>query len=209
MRQVTKTLNVYTYSELSPESKQRALDTYQDRWLDDWWYVPVIEEFVDECRNYGLDVSYKDVSFSGFWSQGDGACFVTDSIDLTALIDAVGFTFKHKALQNISLAYFDTYRIEKAATSWAYRYSHKNTVEVYYSDEFAGTQEADKHPRIAEYLAQKGEELAKKLEALKDTLCTDLYAALEKEYDYLTSDEVLIDMIGDRGFLQDGTLYDE
>lgn len=42
----------------------------------DYWYESTIEDFCDNiCPHLGLDVSYRDVVFSGFWSQGDGASF--------------------------------------------------------------------------------------------------------------------------------------
>ena len=42
----------------------------------DGWYEHTIEDFVTNILpHFGLDVSYKDVSFTGFWSQGDGASF--------------------------------------------------------------------------------------------------------------------------------------
>lgn len=42
----------------------------------DGWYDSTIEDFCDTILpHFGVDVSYKDVEFTGFWSQGDGASF--------------------------------------------------------------------------------------------------------------------------------------
>lgn len=42
----------------------------------DGWYDYTIEDFCDNISpHFGLSVTSKDVAFSGFWSQGDGASF--------------------------------------------------------------------------------------------------------------------------------------
>lgn len=59
----------YTFTELSNEAKERARDWYRDGDsidLDTWTYREKLESMGFE----GVKIYY-----SGFWSQGDGACF--------------------------------------------------------------------------------------------------------------------------------------
>lgn len=44
-----------------------------DPWHD--WHESVYDDFIRICDIIGFDVSSRDIQFSGFWSQGDGASF--------------------------------------------------------------------------------------------------------------------------------------
>jgi hypothetical protein len=73
MRTITITKDVYTFAELSDSAKERARNNYREHNLDyDWW-----ECVYDDAKTigalFGLDIDH--IRFSGFWSQGDGACF--------------------------------------------------------------------------------------------------------------------------------------
>lgn len=73
MRTKTTTCTVYQFDELSEDAKDRARDWYREGALDyDWW------EFVYEDAKTigkGLGLNIENIYFSGFSSQGDGACF--------------------------------------------------------------------------------------------------------------------------------------
>ena len=66
--------------DISPEDleKNRYINVEPEDWF---WYVR--DEFIDklEALGYGDAVPY----FSGFGSQGDGACFTCDNIDIEAI----------------------------------------------------------------------------------------------------------------------------
>lgn len=75
--------DVFLYNELSPEAQARARDWWREN-LDqnDWNHFsePVIVEWKWLLKNKGFnDVK---ISWSGFSSQGDGASFTADSIDI-------------------------------------------------------------------------------------------------------------------------------
>ncbi len=82
----------YQFNELSPEAQARAIKKWQDDEAgsgDNYWSEYVIEEAVQQGKLMGF--SFKERSrksasgkplpgepciyWSGFWSQGDGACF--------------------------------------------------------------------------------------------------------------------------------------
>ena len=89
-RVVTK---VYTFQELldlyeKKKIKESALDNARN-WLkevntSDSWYESVYEQWKSALESIGM--IDPDISFSGFWSQGDGASFVCKWIDKELLI---------------------------------------------------------------------------------------------------------------------------
>ncbi len=79
----TVEIKIYTYSELSDAAKEKARDWYRESRLDDnCWSESVIDEAVETGKSLGIEFSeYGDrrtrpcIWWSGFSSQGDGACF--------------------------------------------------------------------------------------------------------------------------------------
>lgn len=89
MRQETVTRTLYQYDELSDSAKERAAQWYSEAsaW-DTFWSESVIEDFATIAGFCGWDINQRPVKlvnggtryepavyWSGFWSQGDGACF--------------------------------------------------------------------------------------------------------------------------------------
>lgn len=70
-----KTIFVYNYSELSAESKETARNWYREKILsqESLWSETVIEDAQQCFALCGFDI--EGVYFSGFSSQGSGACF--------------------------------------------------------------------------------------------------------------------------------------
>jgi hypothetical protein len=72
MRTIEKT--IYTFDELSDKAKQRAREWYREvTQFDSFYFDSVIEDVKTVGAFFGIDI--EKVYFSGFWSQGDGACF--------------------------------------------------------------------------------------------------------------------------------------
>jgi hypothetical protein len=79
---------VYQLDELSEAAKEKARDWFREG-VGDWdWYDSVYEDFEAICRILGVELKTTTVRlmgggsrqkpciyFSGFYSQGDGACF--------------------------------------------------------------------------------------------------------------------------------------
>ena len=79
----------YSFDELSPEAKKKALENNRDINVDyDGWEDGVTEGFREDMREIGIDDI--DISFSGFYSQGDGASFTSEDIDTRKLFNAAG-----------------------------------------------------------------------------------------------------------------------
>src|SRR5690606_33296995 len=71
---------VYTFDELSDKAKEKARDWYRDGQLDYDWWDSVYEMAQTAGWILGIEMDHKTknvpaIYFSGFSSQGDGACF--------------------------------------------------------------------------------------------------------------------------------------
>ena len=79
---------VYQLHELSEAAKDKARGWYREIGFDFDWYDAVYEDFERICAIMGVSLATRHVRlfggsvrakpciwFSGFWSQGDGACF--------------------------------------------------------------------------------------------------------------------------------------
>lgn len=64
---------VYTFDELSDEAKQSAIDNNRDINIDYEWWDYIYNDTIEIGKILGIDIT--NIYFSGFSSQGDGACF--------------------------------------------------------------------------------------------------------------------------------------
>lgn len=165
----------------------------------DWWDF-VVEDAKEDGAEIGFEID--DIKFSGFWSQGDGACW-TGSINLMQFIsarhadDADYFVIRH--LMNEGC-------LEGALTVHSRgHYSHSGTmclgdvdtdlnVPSEYTLQFGVMAGAN---AAAIYYAAGGDARMSDLatEALQEAkdFADDIYEKLEAEYTYLTSEEQFIE----------------
>jgi hypothetical protein len=79
---------VYQFPELSDAAKEKARSWYRELGPHDDWWDSVYEDFEMVCEILGIRLKTTPIRlmgggtrakpciwFSGFWSQGDGACF--------------------------------------------------------------------------------------------------------------------------------------
>lgn len=158
-----------------------------------WWSAIYSEFTADLFSRTGVSVAFGDIAFTGFWSQGDGACFITDHELLADFLLRVGWQDKYPALFADENATFAIYRLHSG------RYSHSGTMHVsldhaqddWLLDEFIQAVEQ------ARYEAACKEEDACTMD-IKEFFrkeADNLYSKLEDAYDYLTSDEVVWDTL--------------
>ena len=66
--------NIYSFDELSDDAKDRAREWWRDGFLQDSdWHIFTIDDAKECLALLGFTVA--DILYTGFWSQGDGACF--------------------------------------------------------------------------------------------------------------------------------------
>ncbi len=188
------TTTVYTLDELScPSAREKARDWYRVHHSDSNWYENVYEDFRAVCGIFGIDLRQRVfrlsngrfmeepcIWFSGFCSQGDGACFegrwhwqsatarrlreyATQDHELHRIADALQAVQKRNFWQL------------QAEIHHRGRYCHPYSMDITVTRNSPTGQ------------AMKADAEAAVSEALRD-LAFWLYRQLENEYDRLTSD---------------------
>ena len=161
---------------------------------NNWWDC-VESDFIEDMKQVGIHVD--KIYFSGFWSQGDGACFV-GSLD-----NALTYLNHHHVDQFPMLRKL----IEMGGTVWATsdhrgRYYHSSSVSINAECE-AFWQCANPKSELQEAVIQRWDDMVDKeivdfeaaLAEQWRTYLNDLYTKLEEEHDYLTSDDGVWDTL--------------
>lgn len=161
----------------------------------EWWQC-TYEDFKQQMGEQGIYVS--DMFFSGFWSQGDGACFNGFVDDMKQYLDK---NFKPDDYPMIRKL-LDGGGTVKFSVEHSGHYYHENCTRFYIeADRLEHVLDAptDFHVSVLENYDQllDGEIVdfeKESVEIFKNFMRT-LYRTLEKEYDYLTSDEAVKEAI--------------
>lgn len=185
---------LYSFDELSTESKERAITSFQedDSYLDYEWDEYTINDFKTILELIG----YYDITcyFSGFHSQGDGACFIARfSRNKRCLKKVKSYCPKEEKILNIVEQIQSEIQLhEKYEIKHSGRYYHEYCTNVYYLGD-----------------SEKAEQLDERFLELSRQLMRILYKKLNDEYDYLNSSEAITEFIkaNDYEFTEDGTLH--
>lgn len=203
----TREITVYQFDELSDKAKEKAREWYRDGQLDYDWWDSVYEQADTAAKHLGIDIDRKGehtpaIYFSGFCSQGDGACFEGSYRYKKGWRSALlhefgpGDTLNEllsigQALQAIQARQF--YKLEATCRQRGY-YQHSGcmSVEVNHADS------------LYRDIGDAEDELRDALRAFADWI----YDSLESEHDWLTADEQVDESIRANGyeFLEDGSL---
>ena len=185
---------LYKFDELSTETKEKAISSFQedDSYLDYDWHEWTINDFKTILELIG----YYDITcyFSGFHSQGDGACFSARFSRNKRCLDKVKkYCQKEEKILDIveqiqsEIPLHEEYEIKHSG-----HYYHEYCTSVYYLGD-----------------NEKAEQLDERFLELSRQLMVILYKNLNDEYDYLNSSEAIIEHIkaNDYEFTEDGKLY--
>lgn len=196
----TESIDVYKYAELSDEAKERARNWWLEGGLNYGWYDCTIGDFISTLEMVGF--SNAEIHFSGFWSQGDGACFIGNYEYKKGALNAVKKEFPQwealhqltEQLQLINRRHF--YQLAFKLVKTGHMYSHQNMVTVDYVERLDGYE--IKEDNLFEEL----------IDVCRDFM-HEIYRMLESEYDYLTSTESVEDSIlaNDYEFTADGSIH--
>jgi len=192
-----KTIKVKTYQfdELEKDIQEKVIEKYAYINVDyDEWDDFILEEWTSKLESLG----YKDVRiyYTGFYSQGDGACFVAE-VEIEKWIKA------HKAGRK-----FQKLLAELKSGCWA-SITITHSGNYYYST--STTVNYEGQLELSDKAYGQLEEVARWVEEERENLGKEIYRDLEKEYEYLTSGEAIIETIKANGykFLKNGeqTIY--
>lgn len=144
------------------------------------WYESTSEWFLEILDAAGVSAEVKDISFSGFWSQGDGASFTgnfyLNEVDIPKLRELLPADYKYLAdnLQEIAEKHSE---IQGKISRLGSRYYHSNTMcigdyssNISYCDEYTEAFEED----------DGGRRLLRIFSKLADML----YEHLEEDYNF-------------------------
>jgi len=177
-----KTIQLYSFDELQPEAQQRAVDKLGDINVDFNWYEDELDYWKEKLSEYGF--GYPEIYFSGFGSQGDGACFEFNGVDIDKIWSHYVRTGQIKHEESIK-TYLREYHHFKSRTINS-RYSHERTREVdcecYCRHEYP-------------HLDAERQKFESWLEEFRLERCREIYRCLETEYFDLISPEAVIDTI--------------
>lgn len=194
------TTTVYRLDKLSNAAKEKARAWYRDGGFDYDWFEFVYDDFERICAILGVNLETRMVRrygggtrrkpciwFSGFWSQGDGACFEGRYCHAKAAPRKIReYAPKDNELHCIADALQAIQRRNfyqlRAAITHRGRYCHEYCMGVAVERDSPTWQD----------MTSDAEDAV--IEAVRD-LARWLYRQLEREYDDLTSDEAVDEAI--------------
>lgn len=189
---------------LSEERRDALLEKHRNTNVEhvDWW-DSVYEQFVEDCVEKGICVDYHNVKtmggktvakpsiyFSGFWSQGDGACFDGHVNDWPKFLAACGRADLVPMYEKLDCT---------LVLSWYHNGHYYHSGYTYFRSDLYVGNPFDEENDVLQYATwdtiTEGGDI---FDALKGDfagyvrgLMDGLYTTLEEEYDYLTSDEAV------------------
>lgn len=195
-----KETKVYPFDELPEDAKEKAVEKLYDINVNYEWWDSVYEDAKEVGKLMGIDID--NIYFSGFSSQGDGACFEGDYEYKKNSVKAVmEFAPEDEELHRIVRELRDIqkkcfYSIS-ANVKQSGHYSHKYCTNV--SVDFENIYTANCY-----FNEGHGDTIT---ELLRDYM-EWIYHRLEKEYEYLSSEDAIIETIkaNEYEFTEDGKL---
>ena len=192
MRTETRTRTLYKFSELSPEAQRRALEKQAQYEAEDFDPEYIFDDAATIADLFGLDIRHTretgtngkhyyapTIYYSGFCSQGDGACFEGSYSYKPGSLKAV----KDYAGQDERL-----HRIVKALQDIQRKNFYQLTARTKHSGHYyhSGCMSVDVERQDEKEMTADAEETVK--ECLRD-FADWIYKQLEDEYDYRTGEE--------------------
>jgi hypothetical protein len=195
---------VYDFTELSGAARDKARAWFRETIDHDWW-DSVYDDFEQICPILGITLATRTVRlmgggtrqkpciwFSGFWSQGDGACFE----GRYAYAPRAPHRIREYAPQDTEL-----HRIADALQRLQRDNFYQLTAVIRhrgrYSHAYCMTFDIDRDSPAGHPIVNRGEDDL--IEALRD-LANWLYRALEREYEFQTSDEIVDEGMSANGY---------
>lgn len=197
MRTITIEQTLYNIDDVlnNPTLKEKVLSKHYDINVDfEGWHDYILEECKQELEKQGF--LSPEIYYTGFNSQGDGACFKCFDFDFELLLK--DYKCKHKKLLiNILKKYVKASINERSNFN---RYHHENTLvfNLYIACQSCFTHLEKQLAKIESYIEEK-----------RYLLSINIYNRLQNEYDLLTSESEIIETLkaNEYEFLEDGSIF--
>ena len=192
MKTIVKTIEIYTLDELTPEARSKAIadiSTFNAEMFDADY---LIEDWKEKLEALGY--MKPDISYSGFCSQGDGASFTTENVDLEVWLKAHKLGNKYRLALNEATAENIQMRIYRYGTNYVHERSTSLEVTGY-------PDRIEAQPQL--------DEIMPLIEAEMVELNHYIYKDIEADYDEYTNEQSAIDAIEENEyvFLANGEYY--
>lgn len=193
MKQIT--INLYSFNELPKDIQRKVLDDNRTINVDHDWYDFIYDNWKEKLTAFGFIAPI--IRFSGFYSQGDGACFDA-AIDLETVLKQEDIPAEYKKL----ILAKDSVEFGIKSNSSYYSHEHTRFIDWCISD-----WNVDVRTQSNIIL----QSFCDWLESKRIVFCQQIYNDLQKEYEYLTSDEAIKETIiaNDYTFESDGSMRNE
>lgn len=202
MRAINQTSNVYSFDELSKEAKEYAIEKVR---ISDWYLSYEWWDFIyDDAKTIAnlMGWSIDKIYFSGFWNQGDGACF-------EGILEYKSGAYKavtEYAPNDEALAFI--------AREWQ-ALQHRHFCALHATIKHTGHYYHERSMVCDAEDTRKGYWHVVPYETEKEILelCVEfaqwIYKNLEKEYNHLISDEAIAEFMiaNEYEFTSDGEIY--
>jgi hypothetical protein len=195
MREVK--VKLYEYDELSEEAQEKVIEKYSDINTNYDWWDTTYEDTKEIGKLMGIDIT--NIYFSGFSSQGDGACFEGSYQYAKNSVKALKeYAPQDKELHRIAEGLYKLqkehfYRLQ-ATVKQSGRSYHKYSTDIRIED-------------AQGYRIELKMTVENELSTLLRDFMEWIYRMLEKEYEYQTAEAQIEETIraNDFQFLKDGT----
>lgn len=199
MKTITQTINLFKFEELIEEVQQKVIEKNRYINTDFDWHESIFESFKEDNEKY-FDI--KNIYFTGFWSQGDGAMFEYSGINENLLNEAIESLNLPKWKKQI----LSTQICINGKGVQRGHYYHENSCDhtIYIEDNNNGY-----YQNIYDLIDLYSSDIEDFIITKYKDICQDLYKNLENENDYLQSDEVIKETLicNDYDFTEEGDIY--
>ena len=174
-----KKIPVYEFKELNDTAKDKVREWHSQIVSGYNWWDYVVEEWVEKLKEKGINTDIKQVEFSGFASQGDGASF-------TGTIDVPKFMLAHGLVGEFLPIYAEA--VSADSNVWAKlvridrHYCHSRTVDIESSEMTVDIESSEE----IYYLEQN-------ILGMCREYMNELYKELQNEWEHRGSDESIIE----------------
>ena len=183
---IMKTIKIklYEFDELSKEVQEKVIENNRDINTDYDWYKYTLEE--EGGKLEALGYTSPEINFSGFYSQGDGACF-SSGLNIKLWLEANKKQKEYKTAYKLS-----EYLSGRITTSG--HYSHSGTMSVSLDSDYDRNY-YDTNRKLEDKLNSELVELEADILNMARNEADRIYKVLEKEYEALTSSEAIIETL--------------
>jgi hypothetical protein len=203
-------VKIYEFDELSDRAKERAREWWRKGAFDDGLWDDATIEDAKTCLAFA-GFAIKEILYTGFSSQGDGACFTgtwmaEDTKDPRKMKSHAPQDTELHAVAAEMFAIKKLCRKAAATITHTGRYYHKYSVDFEFDFPLAaGSDEARARAEALE------DQLRERIKEAARRAMQWIYDQLEKEYDYQNSDEQVDYVLRENEyeFTEDGERYVE